>query len=209
MAQNLTQHFVSLGNNLLAGERRLRACKLKTWKEIPCQLFADLTDETRIEIEREENEQRKGLTTSELSKKMVRQAEVVAPLIAAKRNNLSVDDLTLKPTVVGEREVSTTMVETSLGGRPSTYAVPKKDIAQALGVSTMSLVNAEQHVAAINNYPELAAIGNVSDGGSNAKVTRSNAKEKGLAKVSQSNSPCQPLQLSRRNLSQPPDTHDE
>jgi hypothetical protein len=40
-------------------------------------------------------------------------------------------------------------------GRKRTYATPKGEVAQAIGVSTGTLVNAEQHVAAMERYPIL------------------------------------------------------
>jgi hypothetical protein len=80
------------------------------------------------ERELEDNIQRKDLTPAELSKEMVRKAERVAPAI------------------------STVSVEKNPQGRKRTYAAPKVDVAQAIGVSTGALVNAEQHVAAMERY---------------------------------------------------------
>ncbi len=67
--------------NLLAGERRLRACKILKWKEIPCRLYGDLTDKERQEIELEENIRRKDLTAAERSKTLVDLAEVAADVL--------------------------------------------------------------------------------------------------------------------------------
>jgi hypothetical protein len=38
-------------------------------------------------------------------------------------------------------------------GEKRTYAAPKAEVAQAIGVSTATLVAAEQHVAAMARYP--------------------------------------------------------
>ena len=86
---------------------------------------------TKIELE--ENEQRKDLTPGELSKQTVRKAVQVAPAISS---------------VIEEKKPQ---------GRKRTYAAPKGEVAEAIGVSTGTLVNAEQHVAAMERYPELAA----------------------------------------------------
>jgi hypothetical protein len=87
------------------------------------------------EIELEENEQRKTLTPGELSKEMVRRVEHTAPII------------------------STVMKEKDSRGRKAVHAVPKVEIARALGVSESSIIRAEQHVEAAAKYPELAAPG--------------------------------------------------
>jgi hypothetical protein len=87
------------------------------------------TSITKMELE--ENIRRKELTPAELSKEMVRKAVQVAPAI------------------------STASVEKKPQGRKRTYAAPKADVAQAIGVSTGTLVNAGQHVAAMERYPVL------------------------------------------------------
>ena len=52
-------------NNLVAGERRLRAAKGLGWKKITITRFEDLSDTMKREIELEENIQRKALTWQE------------------------------------------------------------------------------------------------------------------------------------------------
>jgi len=52
-------------NNLIAGERRLRAAKGLGWKKITVTRLEDLSDTTKKEIELEENIQRKALTWQE------------------------------------------------------------------------------------------------------------------------------------------------
>jgi ParB-like chromosome segregation protein Spo0J len=122
-------------NNLVAGERRLIACKSLEWREIPCRLFRDLTDEERAEIELDENLKRKDLTPYEASKRILQSAEKIAPLIS------SVVDEIKNP---------------RHAGRKSQRGAPKEEIAGALGVSKGALINAEKHVAAIEKYPELS-----------------------------------------------------
>jgi len=55
------------------------------------------------------------------------------------------------------REVIVLAVDKKPRAHKRTYAVPKADVAQALGVGTMSLVRAEEHVAAVAKYPLLGA----------------------------------------------------
>ena len=83
----------------------------------------------------EENIRRKELTPSELSTEMVRKAEHVAAAL------------------------STASVDKKPWGHKRQYAAPKADVAQAIGVGTMTLVNSEQYIAAVQKYPELAAPG--------------------------------------------------
>jgi hypothetical protein len=71
------------------------------------------------------------LTPAELSKGMVHKAVQVAPAISS---------------AIGEKKPQ---------GRKRQYAAPKEDIALALGVSKGTLVNAEQHVLAMERYPVL------------------------------------------------------
>jgi hypothetical protein len=90
-----------------------------------------ITSITKMELE--ENIRCKELTPAELSRQMVRKAVQVAPAISS---------------VAEEKKPQ---------GRKRTYAAPKAEVAQAIGVSTMTLVNAEQHVAVAGKYLELAA----------------------------------------------------
>lgn len=118
-------------NNLIAGERRLLACQSLGWTKIPCRMYAELTEAERLEIELDENLKRKDLTPYEASKRILQDAEKI------------------------EEIISTNVVEKDSRGRKSERAVPKKDVAQAIGTSTSNLVRAEQHVSAVESYPEL------------------------------------------------------
>jgi hypothetical protein len=82
-------------------------------------------------MELEENIRRKELTPAELSKEMVHKAVQVAPAISSASD------------------------EKKPQGRKRTYAAPKDEVAQAIGVGTAPLVAAEQHVAAMERYPVL------------------------------------------------------
>jgi ParB-like chromosome segregation protein Spo0J len=123
-------------NNLIAGERRLRACRQLEWTVIYARLYRDLTDDEKREIELEENVRRKDLTPIERSKLYVARAET------AERVLLS-DNKTPNPK----------------GGRPSKGAVSEQAIADHIGADRVTVINAKQHVAAVNRYPELAAPG--------------------------------------------------
>ena len=121
-------------NNLIAGERRLIACKSLEWSEVPCRLYRELTDEERSEIELDENLKRKDLTPYEASKQLLKNAKKIEPFI------------------------SSAAEEKDSRGRKSQGSAPKKDVAGALGIGVASLVRAEQHINAVEKHPELSII---------------------------------------------------
>lgn len=120
---------------LIFGERRLRAVGILKWKTIPAQLREHLSEEEFRAIELEENENRKALTEGERvrtfksDKRLTEKAKRAANVI------------------------STQSVEKDSRGRKSDYGAPKKEIAEAIGISTSALVKAEQHVATAERYP--------------------------------------------------------
>ncbi len=127
-----------LNFTLICGERRLLAAQSLGWDVIEATVAeTGLTEQERFGIEREENEQRKALTEGERAKgyrsarTLVEQAKATGPRLSSESED--------KPP----------------RGRATIYGVPKHDVAQALGVGVATLVAAEQHVAAVERYPEL------------------------------------------------------
>ncbi len=142
-------------NRLVAGGRRLQAVKSLGWSEIDARSMGELTEAELRKIEAEENLRRKDLTPYEWSKEMVRKAREAAETISNAALEIDPKDIS---STVEEKEpqvISTHCVEKDPRGRKSDYGVPKKDAAQAAGYSASALVNAEQHVAAVDRYPEL------------------------------------------------------
>jgi ParB-like chromosome segregation protein Spo0J len=131
-------------NNLIAGERRLRACQLLDWSEIDCRLFRDLTEDERHEIELEENIRRKDLTPFEQSKNLVSLAETAAQVLTGQADEFS--GIARKNSKRGRDE-----------GRPSQPATAEK-VAERIGVDRKTLSNAKEHVAAVETYPELKEV---------------------------------------------------
>ena len=77
---------------LVAGARRLKACKILGHEKIPTRDFGDLTRDERLEIELEENTQRKDLTPHEIMKARRKEVEVTKKVLrngGAKRNGVS------------------------------------------------------------------------------------------------------------------------
>lgn len=126
-------------SNLIAGERRLRACKSLGWSEIPVRLLRELTDDEKAEIELEENVRRKDLTPYEQSRVLVKLAEVAA-------NVLRSDSL---PNASNESS-------RKRGGQSKPDSETK--IADRIGVPQQTINVAKQHVAAVTRYPELAVV---------------------------------------------------
>ncbi len=127
-------------NTLICGERRLLGAKALDWPDICVHVLWGKTPEERWQMEREENEQRKALTGTERAKGLP-------------GNNLLVE----KAKQTGTR-LSSMIEDKKPRGNQRAYDVPKQDIAQALGISVGTLVNAEQHVAAVERYPELESL---------------------------------------------------
>ena len=122
-------------NNLVAGERRLRACRMLGWSEIPARLYSELTDDERREIELEENLRRKDLTPYERSK--------------------TLDNLVKKAAEVLAGSAKT---DRSKGGRPSKLAVSEVAVSKRINVPQKTINDAQRHVAAVEKYPELAGL---------------------------------------------------
>ena len=120
-------------NRLVAGGRRLEACRRLGWEEIDVRSLGDLTDAQRGEIELEENINRKDLSDLERDRDLVREARKVAPLLASKLEGGAGRGKATRP----ERR---------------TYEAPKAEVAQALSTSVGTLVRAEQRIAAVEAH---------------------------------------------------------
>lgn len=81
------------GNKLVAGERRLEACKRLGWKKIPARRFESLSDDELRAVELEENTERLDLESFEASRQ--RLAELRAR-DAQSREGFSVNKLNRK-----------------------------------------------------------------------------------------------------------------
>lgn len=127
---------VDSDNNLIAGCRRLLACERIGMKEIEAKVLEDVSEKELRVLELEENIQRKDLTELEKSKNLVELAEI-------------------KEQELKEKKVMVDSAKTNQGGRPSLSGVPLKDVAVDMGVSRETLRDAKQHVAAVEEFPEL------------------------------------------------------
>jgi ParB family chromosome partitioning protein len=120
---------------LVAGGRRLAAARMLRWENIPALVLGELTEQQLREIELEENENRKALTEQERArtfgsnKQRLENARRAAEII------------------------SSTAEEKDPRGRRAIHGAPKAAIAEALGISTGTLVNTEHHVQIAEQFP--------------------------------------------------------
>ncbi len=122
--------------NLVAGERRLRACQSLGWNDIEASPLGLLTDAERREIELEENEKRKDLTPYERAKNMVARVEAAAEVLRDETDSL--------PNLGNESK-------RQRGGQQKADA--EKRIAERIAVPQQSINRAKHHVETADAFP--------------------------------------------------------
>ena len=127
-------------NNLVAGFRRLSACKLLGWTEIETKTINCLTEVELREIELEENIKRKELRPVENSRCMIELARMKEASLRKQQ----------------EQDFSAESANNShvRRGRPVT-GVSKETIANEIGIPRKTLHDAEEHIKAVEKYPDL------------------------------------------------------
>lgn len=136
LAASIAEHgllhpiVVDAFGNLVAGGRRLLAVEQLGWTRVPVTTLGELSAAELREIELEENLQRKDLTAIERSRNLVQLAETAA-------------------------EASARTPRESNGGRPSD-PTSDRQVAARIGVGATTLRDAREHVAAVDEFPELA-----------------------------------------------------
>lgn len=127
---------IDADNTLIAGGRRLAACRNMGYREIPVTRVGDLSEHQRREIELDENIRRKDLTEYERSNLIRR----IADLARQAAPELRADS-----------------ARNSGRGRPPTPG-SYRDIEQRIGVPESTIRLAEQHVAAVEAHPDLESL---------------------------------------------------
>lgn len=125
--------------NLIAGCRRLLACERIGLKEIEAKVLADISEKELRILELEENIRRKDLTELEKSKNLVELAEIKEQELKEKAENEFCTDSVRKI------------------GRPK-EAASLGSIASEIGIPKQSLYDAQQHVKAVEEFPELSGL---------------------------------------------------
>jgi ParB family chromosome partitioning protein len=129
------QHHV-----LCDGGRRLRAAAIAGLDTIPATI-REMTEDERRELELEVDIEHKSLTAFERNKRLVAQAEAAAAALRAKAEEIDAPGASI-----------------SKRGPKAKGGVKREDIADAAGVKLRTLQEAEQHVAAVAEFPDLAPL---------------------------------------------------
>ncbi|MDQ3542035.1 MAG: ParB N-terminal domain-containing protein [Chloroflexota bacterium] len=120
-------------NRLVAGERRLAACKSLGLADIDAKRLGELSDDELRKIELEENLRRKNLEPHERSKfRMAVKEQAASSLIG---NTVSNND------------------QEPRRGRPKSSEPSSRDVGSKAGVSHVTVQKAAKHVAAVERYP--------------------------------------------------------
>ena len=129
---------------LVAGERRLAACKSLGWRTIPARRIGTLTEDELRELELDENEEREALLTYEKSRQ--RLAEIRKAKEQKER----------KAAEAAERERKTVELRQpscqKSRGRPASET-SRRSLARETGVSHTTVQKLEKHVAVAEQYP--------------------------------------------------------
>ena len=142
LAKNIELHglihpiVISSDNELVAGERRLRAHQHLGWDTIDVRRWAVLDPDQQREIELAENLDRKDLTPIERSRNVVALADVAAE--------------------VDTREFRGDSPRNG-PGRPEQPGSLRR-VAARLGIDKKDIQDARKHVAAVETYPALSSL---------------------------------------------------
>jgi ParB-like chromosome segregation protein Spo0J len=132
-------------SNLVAGGRRLAACKLLEYTHIEAINKGSLSEKELREIELEENLRRKDLTEYEKSKNMLELAKLKVEIKEEKT------DKELRPNFGQKQNMENVRPEKVVEVRP----VSERQMAKELGVPKTTIHDAKKHVEAVEKYPEL------------------------------------------------------
>lgn len=144
--------------NLIAGGRRLLACERIGMKEIEAKVLEDISERELRVLELEENIRRKDLTELEKSKNLVELAEIkeqelkekeyLAESVKKSEEKNCADSAHLKGSDAGKCSESEHL------NNPNKIGV--RTVAKEIGVAPITLHDAKQHVAAVEEFPPLA-----------------------------------------------------
>lgn len=133
----LVHPIVLRGTTLVAGHRRLEACRLLQWQTIPARQVDRITDEELRAIELDENTMREALSDYAASKSRLAQIRQTEADLKTKEATEVLAQPAPKP---------------SSGGRP-TKAASERAIEAATGISRREQARVEQHVTLAEQYP--------------------------------------------------------
>jgi len=125
---------------LCDGGRRMRAAAAAGLTEIAASVRT-MTDAERRDLELEIDREHKPLLDIERSKRYIAKAKEAQQALVAEADKLSVESTV-----------------NSKGGRKPKGGVRKQDVADAAGIKLSALERAEQHVKAVDQFPDLAPL---------------------------------------------------
>ncbi|MGL5434962.1 MAG: ParB N-terminal domain-containing protein [Lachnospiraceae bacterium] len=145
--------------NLIAGGRRLLACERAGFAEIEAKVLENISERELRVLELEENIRRKDLTELEKSKNLVELAEIKEQELKGKAETDSFHGVREKS---GGRAESAHLNDSNVGkcsesehlNNPNKIGV--RTVAKEIGVAPITLHDAKQHVAAVEEFPALA-----------------------------------------------------
>lgn len=120
--------------NLIAGGRRLEACRRLKWDEIPVTWLGDLSEAERREIELEENLRRKDLSPYEQAKVMVGLGAVAGEVLKQQSADFLSDS------------------DKKSRGQPK-KPNGQVQVAERLGIAQSTLSEAQRHVETADEHP--------------------------------------------------------
>jgi len=138
LAQSIREHgllqpiVIDAKYNLVAGGRRLAAAKQVGMTEIEVKMLGELSEKELRVLELEENIRRKDLTEYEKSRNLAELADVIAEKLEEESDKCPESGHLNNPNKIGLRTVS-----------------------KEIGVPKSAIHDAQQHVAAVNKYPDL------------------------------------------------------
>lgn len=147
LAESIQRHgllhpiTINREDQLVCGERRLRAFQRLGWETIPAQVKEELTGDRLREVELEENLRRKDLTPYERSRTLADLASLARDHAKYEIRAQTIDDLPGVSAQLGPKL-----------GRPA-EAGSGRDVADRVGVPRSDIQRAEQHVALAEAFP--------------------------------------------------------
>jgi len=148
LARSIAEHglihpILLRGDTLVAGHRRLEACRSLEWKTIPARQVDRLSDDQLRAIELDENSKREALSDFATSKARLAQIRQAEADLRAKEKQEATNH-------VMEPRSKTTKHK---GGRPAKRGVTLEAIAEAVGIDRTTLRETERHVAIAEQFP--------------------------------------------------------
>lgn len=138
---------------LVAGGRRLTACKSLGWQEVEVTFLGELSEDELSEIELEENLQRKDLTDAERSKKIKRLVDLAKQIIKKENQSNRGSQIQQSNSFAHGGQNSKPAI-----GRPPKEEVSLQEISERVGIPRTTLQRAINHDQVLEKYSVLETL---------------------------------------------------